>query len=390
MLRRKSIMSTLAACSFVTLGLIAPQSASANKWHYQIVRNLYPLWSATPLTLSPDGAFVGGAVTNLEPGRFAGVQISLTGEKTSIKHDFAATDVPVSRSLLSQTGNVFGVAARTGDQAGTTVFEISPEGTYQTLYASGDGASGYIQRAPLSKDSAGNLYGTADSAGTNHAGTVFKITPTGTVTVLHQFGSGQDGAYPASGVIADKHGNLYGTTASGGANNFGTVFKIARDGSETVLLSFQGRADGAAPIAGLVRDRDGNLYGTTSAFGMGDGGTVFKLAPDGTETVLHSLDIENEGYLVISPLVRDNAGNLYGTASRGGQGWPAQVGAVFEVSQDGTYTTLHFFSGSHNNDGEEPDSGVVFDADGNLYGTTLYGGSGPTNQGVLYELSRGR
>src|SRR5205085_5585010 len=189
-----------------------------------------------------------------------------------------------------------------------------------------------------------------------------------------------DGAGPASGLIADDAGNLYGTTYFGGqVTNYcanqgaacGVVFKLAPSGTETVLQTFAG-PDGANPIAGLIADSAGNFYGTTIVGGTAGDGTVFKLAPDGTETVLHSFQGGNDGSGPRSALIMDKRGKLFGTTSLGGS--PAECngnsegcGTVFELKSDGTERVLHAFTGGA--DGGLPIAGLL-EKNGNLYGTT--------------------
>jgi len=246
---------------------------------------------------------------------------------------------------------------------------------------SGDGSNPY---AGLTMDKAGNLYGTTQSGGAFGAGTVYRLMPDGTETVLYSFTGGTDGAMPLAGLLIDEAGNLYGTTWFGGANTCGprycgTVFRIAPDGTETVLHSFAGGSDGASPTASLVADKAGNLYGSTSAGGNthcgGSGcGTVFKLAPDGTEAVLYAFKGRREdGHFPFSGLVMDKSGNLYGTTQNGGAQCPdGGCGTVFRIAPDGKETLLHVFSGS---DGRYPFK-LVGDGNGNLYGTTNLGGDG--------------
>jgi uncharacterized repeat protein (TIGR03803 family) len=190
-------------------------------------------------------------------------------------------------------------------------------------------------------DRKGNLYGTTAGGGSvDRLGTVFKLTPGGKEKLLYVFKGGTDGASPHGGVIADRNGNLYGTTLYGGGGpcaqsqikGCGTVFELHRDGTETVLHAFAGGADGSYPYAGLIPDGDGNLYGTTSAGGTGTGcsggcGTIFKIAPDGTETVLY-IFTNATGATPYAGLIRDRKGNLYGAASAGGA---FNAGVVFEL-----------------------------------------------------------
>jgi uncharacterized repeat protein (TIGR03803 family) len=192
----------------------------------------------------------------------------------------------------------------------------------------GDGAYPY---SGLALGSDGSLYGTTYQGGANNDGTVFKITPSGTLTTLHAFG-GSDGAYPYSGLALGSDGNLYGTTYEGGSNNEGTVFNITPSGTLTTLHAFGG-SDGAYPHAGLLLGTDGNLYGTTVLGGASNGGSAFKLAAGNTLTTLYSFRGGFDGYLPSAGLVQGTDGNLYGTTvDQGGCG----SGNVYEISLSGS------------------------------------------------------
>jgi uncharacterized repeat protein (TIGR03803 family) len=229
----------------------------------------------------------------------------------------------------------------------------------------------------LVRDKAGNLYGTTYTDGAFGYGTVYKVDKTGKETVLYSFtGTGGDGAGPyEAGLIFDAAGNLYGTTTSGGTASAGTVFKVDPTGKETVLLSFNG-TDGATPQGGtLLRDNAGNLYGTASYGGAYGNGTLFKLDPTGKETVLYSFGTGYfDGTVPSGRVVRDKAGNLYGTTYFGG-GYGE--GTVFKVNKKGKETLLHGFTGGFRkrNGGSNPFSGLIQDEAGNLYGTTYSDGT---------------
>ena len=247
------------------------------------------------------------------------------------------------------------------------------------------GSDGSEPFAGLIADSSGNLYGTTQSGGASGGhGVVFKLSPSGTETVLHTFTGGSDGGIPRAGLIADTGGNLYGTTAGGGASNAGTVFKLSPSGTETVLYSFTG-SDGSGPFAGLIADSSGNLYGTTQSGGASGGhGVVFKLSPGGTETVLYSFTGGSDGGTPRAGLIADSSGNLYGTTQFGGPGCGGVgCGVVFKLSPSGTETVLYSFTGS---DGSGPFPGLIADSSGNLYGTTLSGGASG-GHGVVFKLT---
>ena len=245
---------------------------------------------------------------------------------------------------------------------------------YTVLYTFTGGGDGGDSLAPLIKDKDGNLYGTT-WAGCGY-GTVFKLALDGTETVLHCFSSGEDGASPSGTLIRDKKGDLYGTTWTGGGTGCngvgcGTVFKyVAKDNGELPIYTFTGGADGGNPDGGVIMDSAGNLYGTTAAGGAHNFGVVFKLAPDGTETVLHSFAGGSDGYYSTAGLIMDAAGNLYGNTQVGGT---YNAGVVFKVTPAGKETVLYTFTGG--SDGDAPyNAPLIMDAAGNLYGTTLTGG----------------
>ncbi len=299
---------------------------------------------------------------------------------------------PMSGLITDSAGNLYGTTQLGGKNYGT-VFRLAPDGSETVLYSFAGGSDGAGPLAGLIADSAGNLYGTTAKGGGagcggHGCGTVFKLTPDGTETVLYSFAGGNDGISPVAGLITDSAGNLYGTTQLGGKNHFGTVFKLAPDGTETVLyrFCFQGDpcTDGGSPYAGLIKDKAGNLYGTTAEGGTYSGGTVFRLAPDGSETVLYSFARGSDGAYPKAGLIADSAGNLYGTtASGGGTGCGGYgCGTVFKLAPEGTETVLYAFTG---NDGAYPEAGVITDSAGNFYGTTQQGGT--NDNGTVFKLA---
>ena len=178
------------------------------------------------------------------------------------------------------------------------------------------------------RDSAGNLYGTTEAGGTANAGVVFKVDTAGQETVLYSFTGGADGGSPYAGVIRDSAGNLYGTTWDGGTANAGVVYKVDTAGQETVLYSFTGGADGGSPFAGVIRDSAGNLYGTTWLRRLGELGRGVQVNTAGQETVLYSFTGGADGSRPLAGVIRDSAGNLYGTTSEGGKKYG---GVVFKL-----------------------------------------------------------
>lgn len=237
--------------------------------------------------------------------------------------------------------------------------------------------------AGVVRDENGNLYGTTGGGGSSGAGTVFMLDRSGKKTILYSFAGGSDGADPFSGVIRDRHGNLYGTTSGGGnrtvcpLNGCGVVYRVGPDGKEKVLHTFGGPPDGDYSLAGVIMDAAGNLYGTTNGGGtgtcggQGGCGVVFKIDLHGTETVLHNFTgTPNDGESPDAALILDSAGNLYGTTYSGGT---YGYGTLFKLSSAGTETILYNFTGG--TDGGNPASNLTRDSQGNLYGTTYSGGS---------------
>ena len=250
-----------------------------------------------------------------------------------------------------------------------------------------DGTDGYEPNDPLVQGTDGNLYGTTYGGGgmtgcVGGCGTVFKITPTGKLTTLYRFCAKQnctDGANPEAGLVLGTDGNLYGTTWSGGTIGWGTVFKITPQGALTSLHNFAGSPnDGALPAAALIQGTDGNFYGTTYNGGNGTTcnsgcGTVFKMTPQGTLTILQNFDATN-GANPIAALVQAANSSFYGATAGGGANTfcTSGCGAVFEMNSSGTIlTVIHNFRG---NDGADPQGAVVQSPAGAFYGTSFSGG----------------
>ena len=306
----------------------------------------------------------------------------------------------------------FGGANNTCYQGCGTVFKMTPQGTLTTLH-SFDGTDGAYPDAGLVQASDGNFYGTTSFGGTNldcvffpvlgdiGCGTVFKITPEGTLTTLHSFCAQTyctDGGLPFAGLVQGTDGNLYGTTEAGGIINCppsvpcGTVFKITPEGTLTTLYSFcfqSNCADGAFPAAGLVQANDGNFYGTTSSGGSNGGyGTVFKITPGAMLTTLYSFGgVHGYGGTPVDALVQATDGNFYGTTVYGGAHY--YYGMIFRITPSGHLTTMHSFDIT---DGSFPDAGLLQATNGNFYGTTSNAGANgncPSGCGTVFSLSNG-
>jgi uncharacterized repeat protein (TIGR03803 family) len=293
---------------------------------------------------------------------------------------------PYGGVVRDAAGNLYGTTVYGGAASSGVVFKVDSSGHETVLYTFSGGDDGGYPYAGVIRDSAGNLYGTTyagGSAGYGGYGVVFKLDAAGQFTVLHSFTGGADGGYPYADVIRDSSGNLYGTAQQGGTRNLGVIYSVNTAGQETVLYTFTGAADGAAPYAGVIRDSAGNLYGTTLQGGIGNVGAVYKLDPAGHETAPPNFPNAPGGTNPYAGVIRDSAGNLYGTTTGGG---PANAGVVYKLSPAGQETVLYSFTGGA--DGRNPYAGVTRDSAGNLYGTTLNGGTG--KWGVRVRTGSGR
>jgi uncharacterized repeat protein (TIGR03803 family) len=344
-----------------------------------------------PAGASPEAGLVMDGSGNLYGTAYAGgpsnagtvFEIAHGSGTLSVLASFNGTNGanPSGTMILDGSGNLYGTTVYGGASVFGTVFEVAHgSGTITTL-ASFNATDGAHPRGALIMDSGGNLYGTTNQGGGSGVGTVFEVAAgSGTITALASFDK-TDGANPWAGLVMDGSGNLYGTTLGGGANGYGTVFELAAgSGTITTLASFD-KTDGANPYGALVLDGSGNLYGTANQGGSRGDGTVFELAQgSGTITTLASFSGGNGRYPVAG-LVMDASGNLYGTATQGGA---SNAGTVFEVAKaTGTITALASFNGT---DGANPQGGLLLDSSGNLYGTTAGGGTG---YGTVFELAQG-
>lgn len=364
--------------------------------------------------------------------------LSANAQTFTIIHSFGAPNdgaYPVGSLLHDFQGNIYG-ASQGGGLGWGTVFEIAAGGQERVLYNFQDGADGMLPF--LSFVESGSIVGTTYQGGVNKFGTVFKLDSQGkltnlfscciqtgigafpggaiqdidgnlyvvafaggdfscsltgcgtifklngpnTVTLVHTFGEvAGDGNFPNASLVRDAAGNLYGTTIYGGAYGWGTIFKIGPGGSETVLYSFQGGADGANPSNGVYRDSQGNLYGATASGGSGNVGTVFKVTSSGEHLVLYNFN-GSDGAQPIGGVALDGNGNIYGATYLGGchnKGTIFKLNS-FKLNSDGELTVLHEFSGT--SDGEYPES--VLPMNGALYGVTNQGGT--YNLGVVFKL----
>jgi uncharacterized repeat protein (TIGR03803 family) len=355
-------------------------------------------------TTSSGGSLNEGTVFKITPAGIETVLHTFSGGNAASSGDGA---VPVAPLIQASDGNFYGTTTFGGAYSvGGTVFRISASGAESVLYsfsgcadpepcgiqgsADGAGANWLVQ------DGNGNFYGTTLAGGTNKYGTVFSITPAGTETVLHSFYTGSPGnrdALTPNGLLQGSDGNFYGTAQNA------DVFKITPAGAESVLYTFPGTGtDGGIPNGNLIQASDGNFYGTTSGGGTYNGGTVFRVTPSGAETVLYSfVNVSGslDGNSPSGALMQGTDGNFYGTTTLGGA---YGQGTVFQVTPSGVVTVLHSFSGcydllnegaicgiSGSTDGAGPVGGLIQDSAGDLYGTTVNGGT--VQAGTVFKLT---
>jgi uncharacterized repeat protein (TIGR03803 family) len=346
-----------------------------------------------PLALDPAGNLYGMATYGGGSGNFGTVYKLDTQGNLTVLHTFTGTPDgwwPVWGPVVDKTGaHIYGTTPRggrtnraCGGQCGV-IFKLTQAGKETVIYRFGrdNALFGSFPQFGIIRDEAGGLSGTATFGGPADQGTVFRLAK-GKYTVLHTFPIGQgDGEYPQGPLLRDAAGNLYGTTGFGGALGHGTVYKIDPAGNETILYNFTGGADGDQPWSSLVQDSAGNLYGTTfSSLFPGNPGVIFKLDANGKLTVLYTFTGGADG-AHSDGLIRDAAGNLYGTTGFLGTG-----GTLFKLDPSGVKTVLHTFTGGADGAGPGP---LVQDAAGNIYGAATGGGNlncNPSGCGVIFKL----
>jgi len=366
------------------------------------------------------GTAYNGGLPNCDSGCGTVFKLTNTGSGWIVKplYAFKGGDdgaYPSARVTIGPDGTLYGTTIAGGigpcfdnNQPGCgIVFNLKPTANVQpnalggwietVLYRFQGTDGGQPQYADLIFDKAGDLYGTSSSGGPGMFGTVYELMPSNgswTLNTLHGF-NGDDGAFPTSGVIFDNAGNLYGVVAgiSSCAYACGAVYELTPSGSgwaEKSLYVFQDGNDGGDPGGGVILDGSGNLYGGTTAYGMGRGGTVYELTPSGGAWIfnlLYSLT-GGQGGGPRDSLVMDKAGNLYGAANGDGS---HKWGSIFKLTPFNggwTYTDLYDFTGGK--DGGWPRGSLVLDANGNLYGTTMTGGEGGcsfTGCGVVFKIT---
>ena len=335
--------------------------------------------SPVGLAKGSDGNFYEPTGGGGSRGLGAVCRITPLGAETVLYGFDAASDdgyvsfVPV---VQGSDGNFYGTTSFGGTAAGGTAFKITPSGMETVLYSFGADPNDGTRPNGLVPGSDGNFYGSTARGGSHGKGTVFKVTPLGAETVLYNFGANADDAIGAAGALVEgSDGNFYGVTLSGGSQGKGTVFKVTPLGVESVLYAFGSNANDATMPSALLQGSDGNFYGTTVSGGTQDLGTVFRMTPSGTETVLYSFGTNPNDGLGPKGLLQASDGNFYGTTSADG--------TIFRMTPSGTETVLYSF-GTNPNDGISP-SAPIQGHDGNLYGTTSGGGS--LDGGTIFKIT---
>lgn len=393
--------SSLLAILFGVLSVSAPASAQNETVIYDFLGN-----SRNPfgnLTLDASGNLYG---TSNSGNVFELLPQSNGAWTEKIVYDLAnhGFSYSIGGVIFDKAGNLYGTAIYGGAKELGTAFELTPKSSgawnLKVLHTFGNGADGQFPNSALVFDAKGNLYGSTWQGGSSNLGTLFELMPQPgggwKEKVLHNFGNGSDGQYPYSRVVFDSAGNFYGTTDAGGTLGDGIVYEFMPQTNgtwkERIIHNFGSGTDGGTPYANLIFDASGNLYGTTAGGGLYGFGTVFELSPQKSggwkEQVLHNFGNGTDGINPGSNLMFDQAGNLYGVTSEGGALACSDyyAGTVFELSKSAsgwTETILDSFCDETGPGGVE---GIIFGADGNIYGTTYAGGD--YDGGTAFEIKR--
>lgn len=349
-------------------------------------------YNVTVKTQPADGSLFGITYGSGTVGSNSVTNVTLSPITLSVLHSFAGNNTdgggPTGSLIQGTDGNFYGLTQQGGANNAGTVFKIDSSGVESVLYSfSFSTAEGNTPNGSLIQGTDGKFYGMTQQGGLQYSGTVFKITPNGAKTTLYSFlNTNTDGGRPTGNLIQGTNGVFYGMTQQGGPNNVGTVFQITSDGEEIPLhLFIGGPTDGSGPTGSLIQDTDGNFYGMTYQGGANDAGTVFKINPDGVETLLHSFGKSTtDGNYPVSSLIQGKDGNFYGMTSQGGA---LGIGVVFKITPAGVETVLHSFTGSTTTpvDGSTPHGSLIQGTDGNFYGTTQQGGA--NNAGTVFMMT---
>ncbi len=380
--RRFSRLCFLTCAAGATLGAVSAR-ATIN------LTTIFTFDSATDgntpfgeLAEGADGAFYGTTTTGGKNDHGTVFSIKRNGGGYAVLSAFPDSNggsQPQGGVVQARDGNFYGATYAGGATGYGSLYQVTPAGTLTVLTSFAKGDPGANPAASLVEGVDGFLYGTAEAGGLDNFGTVFKsAVPTGVTTSISTFEGALDGQNPQSDLIQARDGNFYGTTDTGGSNNFGTFFQLTPAGVRTVLYSFTNGSDGSLPLRGVIQGTDNNFYGIAENGGAGQGGVIYRMAIAGTTATLTPLysftAIAPDAYLSYGRLLQASDGNFYGTTNQGGD---SSAGTIFEMTPSGGFNVLYSFSGT-GSDGGYPDAGLIQGDDGKLYGTTagLQGSAG--------------
>jgi len=393
-MRQQAAIAALTLAAAFCLAIVTTQSAQAQTFKvlYNFTGSTDGATPYAPLIRDSAGNLYGTTEAGGASGAGTVFKVSKSGKETVLYSFTGGVDGanPFAGLLQDAADNLYGVTAYGGTSGVGTVFKLSKGGKETVLHNfAGGTADGCYPFGGLLRDTAGNLYGTTEDCGASGIGTVFKLSKTGEETILHSFAGGtSDGEFPSfTTLLMDANDNLYGVAEQGGAYNLGVVYKLSKAGKLTVLHSFEGgTGDGCDAFGTPAMDAAGNLYGTANACGSSEVGIVWKVSKKGKETVLHNFTAgPSDGAEPIAGVIMDAEGNLYGDTYQGGS---ANLGTVYKLNTKGKVTLLHTFTGPG---GSYPYSGVLREASGNIYGTTIYGGSGTkcnNGCGTVWQITK--
>ena len=369
-------------------------SASATTLRAQTYTDLYNLGTASGDPLDPAwmGLFAQGRDGNLYSTTQTGgtincgvaFQFTPAGKMNPLYSFLNNRDgcFPNGGLTLGTDGNFYGTTSAGGSTGFGTVFKITSSGKFTLLHTFNGNTEGVPADVPPIQGLDGNFYGTTSDGGGEVFGTVYKMTPSGKLTVIYTFPGSSKLAYPMA-LTLGTDGNFYGTALGGGVNKFGGVFKITPHGKLTVLNSFKGTPDPETPKGAIIQATDGNFYGTTEKGGVNGFGSIYKMTPAGALTIIHSFNEDGLGLQPLAGLVQATDGKFYGASGSLGSS-----GVIFQITSTGTYNVLVSLTNTTGKfPGANPQVSLFQHTNGTLYGDTYGGGS--QDKGVLFGLGMG-
>ncbi|HEY1660428.1 MAG TPA: choice-of-anchor tandem repeat GloVer-containing protein [Candidatus Sulfotelmatobacter sp.] len=345
-------------------------------------QGVYGPFPASVMAQGQDGNLYGTTYSG-GTNTYGGIFVITPGGSETVLHEFTSDEGRHCNMGLSlgNDGNFYGACFDGGTSDDGEIYRVTTAGVLTILHSfTNSGSDGAEPNAPPIQASDGNFYGTTLEGGTNHDGTIYKLTPGGTLTTIHSLLFPQDGGAPGTALVQGSDGNLYGTTEEGAV-----IFRITTVGKYTVLHTFAVTGDGALPLGALVQGKDGNFYGTTQLDGVNGEGTVFKMTPAGGFTVLEVFNetLDGQGQPWVG-LVQATDNSFYGVSLRTGLPQMPQYGGIYKVTAKGVYSSLYLFDGAA---GANPASALIQHTNGLLYGDTE--NNGGFNVGTVYSYNIG-